>query len=46
MEVKDPSGFLKYFMKRKNEFLDRNYPIGYAIAMAYKISKLKFKVGK
>jgi hypothetical protein len=46
MEVKDVPGFLKYFIKTKNEFLDRDYPIGYAIAMAYKISKLKFKVGK
>lgn len=46
MEVKDVPGFLKYFIKTKNEFLDKDYPIGYAIAMAYKISKLKFKVGK
>lgn len=46
MEVKDVPGFLKYFIKTKNKFLDKDYPIGYAIAMAYKISKLKFKVGK
>ena len=46
MEVKDVPGFLKYFIKTKNEFLAKDYPIGYAIAMAYKISKLKFKVGK
>jgi hypothetical protein len=45
-EVKDPASFLKYFMKTKNKFLDKDYPIGYAIAMAYKISKLKFNIGK
>lgn len=43
-EVENVPQFVRYFMKRKNQFLDRGYPMGYAIAMAYKISKRKFKV--
>lgn len=39
----DPSEFRSYFKKIKDKLVSKDYPMGYAIAMAYRISKRHFK---
>lgn len=42
--IEDVNAFVRYFVKKKNSFLEQGKPLGYAIALAYKVSKRKFGV--
>jgi hypothetical protein len=39
----DPGQFRSYFKKIKDRLVDKDYPMGYAIAVAYKVAKRHFK---
>jgi len=39
----DPTQFRAYFKKIKDKLVAQDYPMGYAIAVAYKVSKRHFK---
>lgn len=39
----DPSQFRSYFKKIKDKLVAKDYPMGYAIAVAYKVAKRHFK---
>lgn len=42
--IEDANKFVRYFVKKKDMFLAQGKPLGYAIALAYKVSKRKFGV--
>jgi hypothetical protein len=39
----DPAEFRSYFKKIKDKLVAKKYPMGYAIALAYKIAKRHFR---